>query len=89
MSGAREAITLPVLFLTVALFGGVRVADRVTLLPPPLFALVLGLMLLGVLVKSGALSPDRLMSASRPALANRTGWSCSSRCSSPRRRRST
>lgn len=73
MSGAREAVTLPALFLTVALLGGVRVTDRVTLLPPPLFALVLALMLLGVLVKSGALAPDRLMSASRPALANANG----------------
>jgi hypothetical protein len=30
-------------------------------------------MLLGVLVKSGALSPDRLMSPARPALANANG----------------
>ena len=73
MSGAGEAVTLPMLFLTVAMLGGVRVADRVTLLPPPLFTLVLALMLLGVLVRSGALAPDRLTSASRPALANANG----------------
>lgn len=73
MSGVREALYLPVLFLTVALLGGVRIADRVTLLPPPLFALVLGVLLLGVLVKSGALAPDRLMSAARPPLANLNG----------------
>jgi hypothetical protein len=73
MSSVREAIYLPALFLTVLLLGGVRVADGVTLVPPPLFALMLGLLLFGVLVKSGALAPDRLMSTSHPALANYNG----------------
>ena len=33
-----------------------------TFVPPPLFALVLGMMLFGVLVRGGVLAPDRLMS---------------------------
>jgi hypothetical protein len=73
MSPAREAFFLPLLFLTVALFGGVRIFDRVVLLPPTLFGLVLGLLLLGVIVKCGALAPERLMSSARPAIANLNG----------------
>jgi hypothetical protein len=74
MTVAREAAYLPLAFLTVALLGGVRIAGGVTLLPPSLFSLVLALMLLGVLVKSGALAPERLMSARRVGLANATGF---------------
>jgi hypothetical protein len=73
MTAAREAITLPVLFLTVALLGGLRIADRVALLPPPLFALVLSVLLLGLLVRCGALAPDRLVRPARPPLANLNG----------------
>jgi hypothetical protein len=73
MSRTREAFVLPFLFLTVALVGGVRVADRVVLLPPPLFALVLSFLLVGVLVRSGALAPEHLMSATRSPLANVSG----------------
>jgi hypothetical protein len=73
MKAATEAVYLPMLFLTVALAGGLRVGDRVTLVPPPLFALVLGIMLFGVLVRGRVLAPERLMSASRPPLANLNG----------------
>ena len=73
MKATREAITLPLLFLTVALLGGVRIADRLALLPPPLFALVLSVLLLGLLVRCGALAPDRLMHPARPMLANLNG----------------
>jgi hypothetical protein len=73
MSPAREALYLPMLFLTVVLLGGVRILDRVALQPPTLFALVLGLLLIGVLVKSGALAPERLMSSARSPLANING----------------
>jgi hypothetical protein len=73
MTAVREAIALPLMFLTVALLGGLRIADRVVLLPPPLFALVLSVLLLGLLVRCGALAPDRLVHASRPALANLNG----------------
>jgi len=73
MSPATEAFYLPALFLTVALLGGVRVADRVVLLPPPLYALVLGLLLFGVLARTGAVALHRLMNSSRAAVANLNG----------------
>jgi hypothetical protein len=73
MSAASEAFYQPALFLTVVLLGGVRIADRVVLLPPPLFALVLALLLFGVLVRSGGIALHRVMSAGRPALANVNG----------------
>ncbi len=74
MSTAREAFYLPLLFLTVALLGGVRIADKVVVMPPSLFSLVLAMLLLGVLIKCGALAPERLMNAARPAVANLNGF---------------
>lgn len=73
MTAAREAIALPITFLTVALLGGLRISDRVALLPPPLFALVLSVLLLALLVRCGALAPERLMHPSRSILANLNG----------------
>lgn len=73
MTAAREAVALPLVFLSVTLFGGLRIADGVVLLPPPLFALVLSVLLLGVLARCGALAPDRLIHASRSTLANLNG----------------
>lgn len=73
MSAALEAIYLPLVFLTVALFGGLRIADRIALLPPPLFSLVLALLLFGALTKCGVLSVGRLLGPSRTALANVNG----------------
>ncbi len=73
MKSATEAVYLPLMFLTVALLGGLRVDDRVSFVPPPLFALVLGVMLFGVLVRGRVLAPDRLMNASRPPLENQNG----------------
>lgn len=72
----REAIYLPLLFLTVALLGGLRIAERMLFVPPPLFALVLGMLLVGVLVRGGVLVPERLLSASRGALENLNGLAC-------------
>jgi hypothetical protein len=73
MTAAREAIYLPALFLTVTLLGGLRPGSAVMLAPPSLFALVLAVLLIGVLVQSGAFVPLRVMNASRPALANVNG----------------
>lgn len=73
MNPVFEAVYLPLLFLTVSLLGGLRVADRVTLLPPPLFALVLGMLLFGVLVRGRVLAPELLMNGSRRPLANLNG----------------
>lgn len=74
MSPAREAIYLPLLFLTVTLLGGLRMGERAILVAPPLFTLVFALLLIGVLVKGAALDPDRLMNPRRPALANVNGF---------------
>jgi hypothetical protein len=72
----REAITLPLIFLTVILTGGLRVAagtHQLVFLPPSLMALVLALLLMGALVRCGALAPARLVDPARPALANASG----------------
>lgn len=73
MTAAREAITLPAIFLTVALLGGFRLAERVTMTVPSLWALVLAVLALALLVSSGALAPDRLVHTARPVLANLNG----------------
>lgn len=73
MSVAFEAFYLPLIMLTVTLLGGLRVAERVILMPPPLSTLVLAMLLLSILVRSGALAPERLMSAARSPAANLNG----------------
>ena len=69
----REAVVLPAAFLTVLLLGSVRMAQLTVLAPPSVFALVLGLLLVRVVVQSGALAPERLMAASRSPMANLNG----------------
>src|SRR5262245_11447951 len=73
MTRAAEVFWIPVVFLTVTLLGGVRIADRVVFLRPPLSALVLAVLLLAALVRCGAFAPQRLMNPRRPALANLSG----------------
>jgi len=73
MSAVREAIVLPLLFLSVMLIGAVRIGGSVAVLAPSVYSIVLAFMLLGVLVRSGTLAPWRLMSASRTPLENATG----------------
>jgi hypothetical protein len=73
MTAGREAFVLPGMFLTVTLLGGLRIADTVRLVPPPLIALVLAMLLVAALVRSGALAPDRLMNAGRAPLENASG----------------
>lgn len=73
MSAIREAIVLPLLFLTVTLLAGVQLTTGVALVPPSLFSLVLGTMLIAALVRSGALVPARLLRGSRSILANANG----------------
>lgn len=72
---SREALVLPFIFLTVSLLGGFRMAPdgTVRFIPPPLITLVLAVMLLGLLVRSGALAGERLMSAARRPLENLSG----------------
>jgi hypothetical protein len=73
MSAVREAIGLPILFLTVFLLGGLHLSRPVALTPPSLFALVLAMLLVAALVRSGALAPERLVHASRSPVANLNG----------------
>src|SRR5262249_26072587 len=73
MSRALEVFWVPLLFLPVPLPGGVPTADRVAFVRPPLSALVLAVLLLAALVRSGALAPQRLMHPSRSALQNSSG----------------
>jgi hypothetical protein len=73
MSPAREAIVLPLIFLTVTLVAGLQIGPAVALMPPSLFSLILGTMLLAALVRAGALAPARLLHGSRPILANANG----------------
>jgi hypothetical protein len=73
MSRNLEIFYLPLLFLSVVLFGGMRVGAQVVLVPPPLFTLVLAFLLIGVLVRTGAFAPERLMNSRRSPLANISG----------------
>jgi hypothetical protein len=73
MTAAREAIVLPMLFLTVAGLGGLRVGHAILLVPPPLVSLVLAVMLIGALVRAGVFAPHGLMNAGRSALENLSG----------------
>lgn len=73
MTAAREALVLPLLFLTVLLLGALRIGPQTAIVLPSPFALVLGALLLRIVVQSGALAPERLVSSSRPALANLNG----------------
>jgi len=74
MTAAREAVALPILFMTVLLLGALRIAATTVLVPPSPFALVLGALLLRVVVQSGALAPERLLSSSRSTLENLNGF---------------
>ncbi len=69
----REAVILPAAFLTVLLLASVRVGEATSLVPPSVFALVLGLLVVRVTVQSGTLAPQRLLGPSRPVLANVNG----------------
>lgn len=73
MTALREAVVLPALFLTVTLIGGLRIAADVRLVTPPLFAVVLGLLLVGVLIRAGVVEADRFLNGSRTPLENASG----------------
>ena len=73
MSPVREAFGLPVLFLTIAFLGGFRLASRVLLVPPSLTALILAVILMGMLVRAGAIRPPALLHGTRTALENMSG----------------
>jgi hypothetical protein len=73
VSALREAVVLPVLFLTVTLLAGAQIGTDVVLALPSLFALVLATMLIAALVRGGALVPSHLLHGSRSVLANSNG----------------
>ena len=73
MTATREAIVLPSIFLTVALCAGARMGQSLVLVPPSLFALILGVLLIRLLIQSGTLRPDQLLSPERSSLANING----------------
>jgi hypothetical protein len=73
MTAGLEAVALPVLFLTVLLIGGLQIGETTRLVPPTPYVLVLGVLLLRVVVRSGALAPERLLASARSTLANLNG----------------
>ena len=73
MSVLGEAILLPLLFLTVVLLAGVRPGAAVSLVAPSLASLVAATALFGLLVRSGAVAPERLVNPARSFLANLNG----------------
>ena len=74
MSAVREAFVLPLLFLTIALFGGLDPGAPAPWNPPSVFSLVMAVMVMAALVRSGTLAPDRLMHGSRSIIANANGF---------------
>jgi hypothetical protein len=72
-AAVREAIVLPAALLTVLLAGSIRITQSTVFAPPSVFALVLGLLLIRVIVQSGALAPERLLADARSAAANLNG----------------
>jgi hypothetical protein len=72
----RESFVLPAAFLSVALAGGFRAAPEggFHFVPPPLVHLVLAVLALAVLVRSGAFVPERLMNAARTPVENACGF---------------
>jgi hypothetical protein len=73
MNRALEVFYVPLLFLAVTLLGGMHISDRVVFVRPPLSALVLAVLLVAALVRSGAVAPDRLLNPARSPLQNLSG----------------
>jgi hypothetical protein len=73
MTVAREAIVLPMIFLTVAGLGGLRIGHTVLLLPPPLISLVLAIVLVAALIRAGAFAPQSVLNTGRSELENVSG----------------
>jgi hypothetical protein len=72
----RESFTLPLLFLSVAAAGGFRVpigGMGMQFLPPPVMALVLAVLLMGVMVRAGLLVPAALVGDERSGFENASG----------------
>lgn len=75
MTALREAVVLPLVFLSVVLAASVRPGAQVTVIPPSLGSLVAGMVLFALLVRSGAIDPHRLLHPARTGIANLNGLS--------------
>jgi hypothetical protein len=75
VSVVREAIVLPTVFLSIVLAASLRPGAQVTVTAPSLGSLIAGMALFALLVRSGALDPQRLMHSGRSAMANLNGLS--------------
>src|SRR5437773_3633778 len=73
MSVFRQAIGLPLLFLSVLLAGGIRLGAADTLAAPSPYVLLLGILLVRVAIQSGAVAPHLLVASTRSTLANLNG----------------
>ena len=73
MSAMREAVVLPLAFLSVVFVGALRPGESLIFVPPSLASLVTGMVLFALLVRSGALDPNQLLHTRRTALANLNG----------------
>lgn len=71
----HEAFTLPLVLLSAALLGGVRIdhGGGLAFVPPTLFALVLAVVLVAALYRCGALDPAGLIHPRRSGLGNASG----------------
>lgn len=74
MTAMREAIWLPVVFLTVTLLGGIRTGAVIRLAAPTVSALVLSLLLIAALVRARVLVPAVHMNGFRQPLENANGF---------------
>jgi hypothetical protein len=75
VTAVREAIVLPLMFLSIVLAASVRPGAQTTMVAPSLGSLVAGMVLFALLVRSGALDPHRLMHPARTGIANLNGLS--------------
>ncbi|MEO7274651.1 MAG: hypothetical protein ABIX28_20520 [Vicinamibacterales bacterium] len=73
MTVLRETVVLPLMFLTVALLGGLRLGAPVRFIPPPLIAVVVGLLTMAALVRAAVLEPRDVVGAHRRPLENLSG----------------
>jgi len=73
MTAGREAVLLPLLFLTATLLASAQPGTPLAFAPPTPYSLVLATVVVAALVRAGALDPSRLMHGARPILANANG----------------
>lgn len=73
MTPFREAIVVPLIFLTVVAAGALRPGSEAVFAPASPAALIVAMALVALLVRSGALAPERLMNSDRAMLANING----------------